>query len=223
MSTDVDMDANRATAKPSKKRKIARSAGLKDAEATRNRILAAAKIHFSQMSYEAVGLREIARDAEADPALAIRYFGSKEKLFREVAESAFASVDILQGSTALLRERILQELLHSDKNRDWRQGYDPFRLLLCSIGSEVAGPIVSQVFHRSFVEMLAASLTGQCKVARAALTASYILGIALLRVTEPQTTFEGNSGKWIGEQLSEALDRCLAPHPAPRRAGEPRG
>ncbi len=183
----------------------------KDAEATRSRIFNSARIHFSHTSYEAVGIREIAGDAGVDPALVMRYFGSKEKLFREIAASAFASADILQGNSTLFAERILQELLRRDDDEDWHQGYDPFRLLLCSIGSEVAGPIISQAFHHSFVEVLARSLQGRLKVARAALVASYVLGVALLRVAEPQATFEGKGGNFIREQLREALDRCIAP------------
>jgi AcrR family transcriptional regulator len=205
------MGEKQIAANESKAKKGTRNRALKDAEATRSRIFNSARIRFSHTSYEAVGIREIAGDAGVDPALVMRYFGSKENLFREIAASAFASVDILQGDSALFAERILQELLRRDDDKDWRLGYDPFRLLLCSVSSEVAGPIISQAFHRSFVEVLARSLQGRLKVARAALVASYVLGVALLRVMEPQATFEGKSGNFIRKQLSEALDHCFAP------------
>lgn len=191
--------------------KNTRSPGRKDAEATRNRIFEAARIRFSQTSYEAVGVREIASDAGVDPALVVRYFGSKEKLFREIATNAFESADILRGDPALAADGILRRLLLSKGDEDWRLGYDPFRLLLCSVSSEVGGPIISEAFHRSFVEGLARSLQGRLKVARAALIASYVLGVALLRVTEPQATFEGNGGTFIRRRLSEALDDCFVP------------
>ena len=190
--------------------KRTRSSGPKDAEATRGRIFDAARIRFCQASYEAVGVREIAGDAGVDPALVVRYFGSKEKLFREVAANAFAAVDVLQGDPAFLEERILHHLLDKD-HKDWHQGYDPFRLLLCSISSEIAGPIIAEAFHRSFVEGLTRSLQGRLKKARAVLIASYILGVALLRVTEPPTTFEGDGGKFIRKQLGAALNDCFVP------------
>jgi AcrR family transcriptional regulator len=48
---------------------------------TRRRILAAADGLFSARGYEDVTVRDIAAAADADPALVIRYFGSKIDLF----------------------------------------------------------------------------------------------------------------------------------------------
>ena len=48
---------------------------------TRRRILAAADDLFSARGYEDVTVRDIAAAADADPALVIRYFGSKNELF----------------------------------------------------------------------------------------------------------------------------------------------
>ena len=60
---------------------------------TRARILAAARVRFSRDAYENVGTRDIAADAGVDAALVNRYFGSKEKLFDEAIEDAFAIKD----------------------------------------------------------------------------------------------------------------------------------
>jgi AcrR family transcriptional regulator len=48
---------------------------------TRRRIIAAAESLFSSREYENVTVRDIAAAAGADPALVIRYFGSKNDLF----------------------------------------------------------------------------------------------------------------------------------------------
>ena len=48
---------------------------------TRRRILAAAGEPFSARGYEGVTIRDIAAAADADPALVIRYFTSKNDLF----------------------------------------------------------------------------------------------------------------------------------------------
>ena len=60
---------------------------------TRARILAAARVRFSRDAYENVGTRDIAADAGVDAALVNRYFGSKEKLFDEAIQDAFAIKD----------------------------------------------------------------------------------------------------------------------------------
>src|ERR1700761_6538139 len=49
--------------------------------ATRERILAAARKLFAQQGYERTTIRAVAQLAQADAALVMRYFGSKEGLF----------------------------------------------------------------------------------------------------------------------------------------------
>lgn len=66
----------------------------RDAERTRNNILEAAKIAFSERGYGQVGVREIAAMAGVDASLVNRYFGSKQKLF-EAALKAVLEIDML--------------------------------------------------------------------------------------------------------------------------------
>jgi AcrR family transcriptional regulator len=51
---------------------------------TRDRILAQAARHFAERGFNATSLREVARDAQANPASVHYYFGSKEELYLEV-------------------------------------------------------------------------------------------------------------------------------------------
>ncbi len=51
---------------------------------TRDRILAQAANHFAQRGFNATSLREITRDAEANPASVHYYFSSKAELYLEV-------------------------------------------------------------------------------------------------------------------------------------------
>ena len=55
----------------------------RDAQATRERLVAAARNAFSERGYERTTVREIAREAGVNPALINRYFGGKEQLFAE--------------------------------------------------------------------------------------------------------------------------------------------
>ena len=54
---------------------------------TRSQILEAALTMFSEVGYEKVSLRAIARSANVDPALVHHYFGSKPELFAEAVLS----------------------------------------------------------------------------------------------------------------------------------------
>lgn len=76
-------------------------AKLRDAPRTRQLILQAAQLAFSQRGYTAAGVRDITAAAGVNPALVSRYFGSKENLFRE-ALSNLLQAEII---TSLPRER----------------------------------------------------------------------------------------------------------------------
>ena len=63
-----------------------------DGEATREAILAAAEVEFSEKGFALASVREICRRAGANVALANRYYGSKESLYRLVAKRLFGDL-----------------------------------------------------------------------------------------------------------------------------------
>src|ERR1700760_2210047 len=67
----------------------------RDAAATRKAILASARAAFARAGYDGVGVREIAAGAGVTAMLVNRYFGSKEKLFAEVAAETMRDAVIL--------------------------------------------------------------------------------------------------------------------------------
>ena len=71
----------------------------RDAEATKARILAAAKHEFATNGLRGARVDEIAARAEANKRMIYHYFGSKEALFRTVLEAAY--VDIRAAEAAL--------------------------------------------------------------------------------------------------------------------------
>ncbi|WP_263358895.1 TetR/AcrR family transcriptional regulator [Acidicapsa ligni] len=197
-----------ANAKSAMKRTVKPHAP-KNAESTQDRIFNAAKARFSQASFESVGLRDIAGDAGVDAALVIRYFGSKEKLFRQIANQAFETDVLLQNGVESLPENTVHHLLSTMDHGVRRNGYDPFRFLLCSISSPTAGPILSESFERCFAKPLANALTGRLKNTRAALISAYILGFALARVALPMQEIDARKRHRIGSLLGEALKNCV--------------
>lgn len=63
-----------------------------DGERTRAKILAAAEREFAEKGFELASVREISRRAGVNTALANRYFGSKEELYRIVAKRLFGDL-----------------------------------------------------------------------------------------------------------------------------------
>ncbi len=178
-------------------------------ESTQARIFDAAKVRFSQTSFEGVRLRDIAGDAGVDAALVIRYFGSKERLFRQIAEEAFETKDLLCSGVEHLPENTVNHLLSTMDHGLRRDGYDPFRFLLCSISSPTAGPILSESFERCFAKPMANALTGRLKDTRAALISAYILGFALARMALPMQHIAPNKRQCIASLLGDALRNCV--------------
>ena len=179
----------------------------RDSEASRLRILEAAKIRFSQNSYDGVGVREIASDAKLDPAMVLRYFGSKESLFREIASQAFDVEALLQEGIDALPERAANLLMGEVDEEAWRSGYDPLRLLLASIGSVTAGPILSEYLHRDFIAPLVKAIGGREARERGALLAAQIVGFAVIRIVEDSNENAVPRRKRLKRLLVDVFDK----------------
>ena len=71
-----------------------------DGERTRGKILAEAEREFAEKGYDLASVREITRRAGVNMALANRYFGSKEDLYRLVAKRLFGDLGAPMSSLA---------------------------------------------------------------------------------------------------------------------------
>jgi AcrR family transcriptional regulator len=66
----------------------------------RDAVLAAARRAFAAQGYERATVRAIAADAGVDPSMVIRYYGSKDDLFRAATEVDLALPDLSRVPTA---------------------------------------------------------------------------------------------------------------------------
>jgi AcrR family transcriptional regulator len=148
---------------------------------TRARILAAARVRFSLDAYENVGTRDIAADAGVDAALVNRYFGGKEKLFDEAIDGAFAIEDHFDGLDMSLFGEIITTLVLDGSEERRVAKFDALGMLLRASGSPATQERVSARFHADFVEPLARLLRGRDAELRAALIASYLIGLATMK------------------------------------------
>src|SRR3954469_19400820 len=133
---------------------IAQASRARNAAATRQAILDAAKACFMREGYEQVGVREIAGQAGVDPALVNRYFGSKEGLFAEAVAAKFDLSGLLTGDPTTLGERLAQFVLL--KKQHAGQEYDPLVALLRSTSCEIPAKMLRQVLVDGWVRPLAA-------------------------------------------------------------------
>ena len=150
----------------------------RNAKATRQAILEAAKTCFMHDGYAQVGVRDIAARAGVDPALVNRYFGSKEGLFSEAVASKFDLRHLLDGDRATLGERLARYVLEKKANG---ADYDPLVALLRSSSSDVCTGMMRSAILEGFIRPLAARLEGPDAWSRAELVGSTLLGLLVHR------------------------------------------
>jgi AcrR family transcriptional regulator len=149
----------------------------RDAEATKAAILTAARERFAADGYERATIRAIAGDAAIDPALVMRYFGNKEKLFAAAADfdlrlPDFGALPFARAGSALVAHFL-------DR---WESDDTFMALLRAAITNELAATRVRAVLAGQVAPTIA-KLSGEPALAamRSGLVASQILGLALCR------------------------------------------
>lgn len=146
----------------------------REGERTRTAILDAARHRFATWGFDRTTIRAVAADAAIDPSMVMRYFGSKEGLFRA---SARFDVPLLDSDTVPLEE--LGEALMRALLR--REQTDTFIALRAAMTNHTA----AEQLHETYLSQIAALLTptaGPDEAAeRASLVASQLIGLAISR------------------------------------------
>jgi AcrR family transcriptional regulator len=169
----------------------------------------------TQLGYDGVGVREIARAAPVDPRLIGRYFGSKEGLFAEVVDLAYEKSLMM---TPELNEQAARVLL---------TGTDPaaeagMLLTLRSAANPRAAAIMRDSIERNYQARLAGALPGTDAASRAALLIAICAGVTLNRTLLGHTELNRTGTENLIPYLRAALDAVArAPEPAPGPAAGP--
>lgn len=150
----------------------------RNAAATRDLILDAARERFARQSYDDVGLRDVARDAGVDAALISRYFGSKEDLFGAVMEACDNGSTLWDGPREEFGRRVADKIVYHPKEGTALQG---MQIMLHSIGSARAQEIVQSGAVARFFQPFEDWLGGEDAHIRARLASGLVLGMSVSR------------------------------------------
>ena len=154
----------------------------RNAASTRKAILASARRLFARAGYDGVGVREIANGAGVTAMLINRYFGSKERLFAEVAAETMATPSILTReilNSPNPGKHIAAALI--EQTRSGATPLDGFLITLHSASSPRAAKIGRMQIEKHHQKMVAAALRGDLAPQRAALVLSLIAGFQVMR------------------------------------------
>ncbi|GHE08110.1 TetR/AcrR family transcriptional regulator [Klenkia taihuensis] len=178
-------------------------ARARDADATRDDLLAAARRRFAADGYERTTIRAVAGDVGVDAALVIRYFGSKEGLFTRAADLDLRLPD-LTGVRAGDLSRVLVDRFFAV----WEDDGTFLALLRAAATSEVAAEAMRTVFAAQVAPALAA-VTDDRAPERAALVGATVLGFALgryvLRLPPLVDMTRDQAQAWLGPALRHYL------------------
>ncbi|HWE90480.1 MAG TPA: TetR family transcriptional regulator [Pseudonocardiaceae bacterium] len=180
---------------------------------TREAILVAARRQFAAQGFSQTTIRSVAAEAEIDPSMVMRYYGSKRDLFVAATDLDLALPDLASVPAG---ERGDVAIRHFLALWEGEAGDDLLRILLASASTDPeAADRVRAVLAAQLEKVVAAAVDDPATArARAALVATQILGLALCRyvlrlpaVTElsPDTIISG-VGPVIDLLLTERLD-----------------
>jgi AcrR family transcriptional regulator len=149
---------------------------------TREAIAGAARRQFAELGYDRATMRGIAGEAGVDAALVVRFYGSKEALFREVMALppgvAEAIAGLADGPRATVGRRLAEVIvgmLEDPRSRSIVLG----RIRSASSHPDAAA-LVRETVTRD-VGRLVAALTDDEPETRAVLVGSQVVGLALAR------------------------------------------
>lgn len=144
-------------------------------DATKEAILTAARERFSADGYERATIRAIAADANIDPAMVMRYFGNKEKLFASAAVFDLRLPDLTGTPPEEVGTRIATHVLDR---------WDGDETLMALLRASVTNPAAADRMREIFASQLGPAVLAVAPddaPGRAGMIASQVLGLALTR------------------------------------------
>ncbi|MFF3503306.1 TetR/AcrR family transcriptional regulator [Streptomyces sp. NPDC003247] len=175
---------------------VAQPPRKRDGAATREAILAAAVVEFTEHGYTRAGVRQIAERAGVTAMMINRYFGSKDRLFAEAVDRAFGPPTVVGDERDDLSQAMARAL--AERTGPGAATLDPFLLLLRSAQDPEATDILRRGIETHVGARLAGLLRGPETEVRAQLGLALVAGTWLLRTVVGTTA------------LAEADDGALA-------------
>jgi AcrR family transcriptional regulator len=184
------------------------SAKASKSDRARASILAAARDLFSRLGYENTTIRAIAAKASIDPAMVIRYFGSKDELFARAAAIELNLPPLGTIRPAAVGETLVRRFLDVWEGAGSAKGM--VIMLRSAISNEFAAEKTREVLARQVGPAIAALGNAATAPQRAGLISSQLLGLALCRYVLRFPPIVAMSRDEIITQIGPVLQRYAA-------------
>ena len=175
-------------------------------ERSKDSIRRAATHLFTSRGYVGSTVRDIAAEAQVDPALVIRHFGSKERLFIETMQAEAGTALDLDGPLDSLAERLIANILTAEP-----QSRSTFLALVRASDTGEVGATMRVAHEAGFVAPLLQHLTGEGREVRARLAAAMIGGLMYSLWIAQDDALLALPPDEIVSAYAPALDRLVNP------------
>ncbi|MFF5031636.1 TetR/AcrR family transcriptional regulator [Nocardia salmonicida] len=175
-------------------------------DATKVAILEAARARFAADGYAKATIRAIAADAEIDPSMVMRYFGSKDGLFAAAAQIDLDLPDLSAADPNTMGELMIRRFLEIWEGND-------NTVLLILLRSSITDEAVAARFREIFADQVLPAVlrfgTPTDAPRRAALIVTQLLGLALCRYVLRLPPVVALTPRQIIEDIAPTLQRYL--------------
>ncbi|MBY8863728.1 TetR family transcriptional regulator [Nocardia sp. CA2R105] len=180
-------------------------------DVTRAAILAAARRRFAQDGFRKATIRAIAADAEIDPSMVMRYYGSKEGLFDAALEIDLELPDLGVVHQDALGETIVHRFLELWETPPGDEIL--LTLLRSAVTDDSVGKRAQQIFAGQIMPMVLRVGDPADAPRRAGLIVSQILGMALCRYVLRLEPVVAMTHAELTADLAPVLQRYLTLRP----------
>lgn len=182
----------------------------RSAAQTKELILAAARERFAADGYERATIRAIAADAAIDPAMVMRYFGNKERLFAAAVEFDLELPDLSTVGPERRGAALVEHFLER-----WERDETLLILLRASVTNDAVAERMRAIFAGQLGPVIAGAGNDPREgPIRAGLAASQILGMALCRFVLRFPPLAAMTGPevvaWLGPTVQRYLTGSVA-------------
>lgn len=147
----------------------------RNATLTQADILSAARRRFGAHGYERTTLRAVAADVGVDPALVIRYFGSKQELFAAAVDFTIDLPDLSDVDPDDVAGILLPRFFAV-----WEEDETFVALLRAATTSDIAAETLREVFAKQVAPKLITAIPDH-PLQRIGLMGAFVIGLATTR------------------------------------------
>jgi AcrR family transcriptional regulator len=190
------------------------STRARDAARTRADLLSAARHRFGQEGYDRTTIRAVAADVGVDPALVVRYFGSKQELFAAVADLNLDLPDLTTVPPGRVAGVLLARFFAV-----WEDDDTFLALLRAAMTSDGVAETLRQVFAAQVGPALRSVVPDHPRE-RAGLVGAFIIGLAATRFALAAPALAAMDRDQLTAWAAPVIEQLLT-GPAPGRPADP--